>query len=97
MTVEEYERLESEKQICEDLYRRREQEYWQFMHGKGGYGSSGWWDWLVTERERLGWVYVERQNRGDHLNYDEDFGVTWGWLRRDMLTDKQRARISSPP
>jgi hypothetical protein len=97
MTIEEYKRLESEKQSCEEMYRQRKEEYWQFVHTQGGYGSGGWWDWLVAERERLGWVYVERKNLIDHINYDKDFGITWGWLPRDMLTDEQRDRISSPP
>ncbi len=97
MTVKEYERLQSEKQNCEDLYTQRKVDYWQFVREEGGYGSGGWWDWLVMERERLGWVYVERKNTGQNLNYDEHFGVTWGWLPRDTLTDEQAARITSPP
>jgi hypothetical protein len=67
------------------------------MFEQVGYGSGGWWDWLIRERERLGWVYFERENSRDYLNYDEDFGVTWGWLPRDMLIDEHRARITSPP
>ena len=97
LTMKEYERLQSEKQSCEDLYKQRKDGYWKFVRERGGYGSGGWWDWLIKERERLGWVYVERENQGDHLNYDEDFGVTWGWLPCDSLTDEQRSRISSPP
>ena len=97
LTVKEYKRLESEKQSCEDLYKRRRDEYWKFVCERGGYGSGDWWDWLIKERERLGWVYVERENLGDHLNYDENFGVTWGWLPCNSLTDEQRSRISSPP
>jgi hypothetical protein len=97
MTINEYERLQSERQSCEDMYRQRKDGYWKFVHERGGYGSGAWWDWLITERERLGWVYVERENSGDHFNYDEDFGITWGWLPRDRLTDEQRTRISSPP
>lgn len=97
LTVKEYKRLESEKHTCEDRYKQRRDEYWKFVRERGGYGTGDWWDWLIKERERLGWVYVERENKGDHLNYDKNFGVTWGWLPRNSLTDEQRVRISSPP